>query len=797
MKSKFIALFFVICASQVLMAQTRLPKASIIGQIMEKHAYTQVPVGDTVYMYNPAYQKFLVGENQYKTQASLSGVNAYRVVIKKYLDQKNQWDGKTYVITDSVEAGNYGFCYRDMFIGNDGIIWVDKSERSANSDCLWEIVPSKTMKGAYNICPAEQNNVFKRSDLPDRWLGCVDSISQDYPLLSLTKGSRENPAIDWTFISVTQGDKVFLAQRKQVLQDLILEVSNAYPQYATAAAQKICDNDESTATQVETAIGDLRLMLLSGGQPKAGETSFTSLLVNPQFSLPNARGWHATFDVKRGSVTWSGGDQTNPCAEAWQSDFDFYQELDGMPKGLYRVDLQAFARTNEDMAAWNELNAAFISTVIYANGAELPVHNLMLHTFANRDDYNFLRPNIDGANAAAWETPEGSFVLHNLRATALAFAEGLFDQSIYCYSDAGSIKAGIKEPVVRTGAWSAWDNLRITYLAETKENYRKAVRYHLEKAKETEALARQFTVQSSSTSEAAEPSAQFTVQSSELKALTQAIKGTDALLKNGTISQLRERLTLLNKEVTQLRQSMQRHLTFDSPAVVDYQNPFTEYDAQEINRANEAAQTYVYKGSLANEDQNPELMAKCLESACKCWYAYPGVFYGQLRSAVDYISHIQYSLGHADEAVNSVMNLIESLESFSTNNAVMKELDKAYAMAGELLSLQKDYDKAEDIFKKGVELSLKLDDKQTAAVRLNQLAYTFVYRNNYDEALQAIDRALELMPDEPNFYDSKGEILLLKGDKKGAKKMWKEVINLDPDFPTKHETVLYRKLFKK
>ena len=87
-----------------------------------------------------------------------------------------------------------------------------------------------------------------------------------------------------------------------------------------------------------------------------------------------------------------------------------YQELDGMPKGLYRVDLQAFARTNEDMAAWNERNAAFISTVIYANGAELPVHNLMLHTFANRDDYNFLRPNINGANAAAWETPEGSFV---------------------------------------------------------------------------------------------------------------------------------------------------------------------------------------------------------------------------------------------------------------------------------------------------------------------------------------------------------------------------------------------------
>ena len=150
MKLKLIALFLLIGASQVLHAQTT----------------DQVPVGDTVYLYNPANEKFFVGENQYKTQASLSANHAYKVVVNKYLDQNNQWDGKTYVMTDSVEAGNYGFSYRNIFIDAiDCVVWVDQSERSEFSDYLWEIVPSKTMKGAFNIYPAEANNAYKHSNI--------------------------------------------------------------------------------------------------------------------------------------------------------------------------------------------------------------------------------------------------------------------------------------------------------------------------------------------------------------------------------------------------------------------------------------------------------------------------------------------------------------------------------------------------------------------------------------------------------------------------------------------------------
>lgn len=722
MKSKLIALSLLFGASQVLQAQTP----------------NQVPVGDTVYLYNPVKEKFFVGENLYKTQASLSANSAYKVVVRKYLDPNNLWDGKTYVVTDSVEAGNYGFAYRNVFIAGDGVVWVDKSERSEFSDYLWEIVPSKNMKGAFNIYPAEANNAFKHSNLPDRWLGCCDSTAQEYPVVSLVKTTDPNTSIDWTFVPMNQGNKM-LAERHEVL------------------AQK-------------------RLALLTGGKPVTNELSITPLLVNPQFTDSKAGGWQTTFDVKQGTVTWRGGDQSNPCAEAWQCNFDFCQRLEGMPKGLYKIDMQAFARSNEPRFAWYERDSAFISTVIYANDAELPVHNLMLNTFPNRTDYDFLRPAIDGTNKAAWETVEGSYVLNNLRATSLAFAKGLFDQSVYCYAGDGVLKVGIKDPIVRNGAWSAWDNLRITYLPETKENYVKAIRYHVEKAKETVKLAK-------------------TMKGVDVKSLTKAISGIETLLKRGSVAQLRNKLVLINSSMQRTREEMLASLKYAGPMQVSSLNPAMDKRRQDLNRIETLTQSFVTVGSMTAKDQNMQLSLKYLQSASDLWAAYPDVYYRQLIAAAKAIALQQLSEEHRDEAASTMLTLVERLEPYS-NAAVLKELYDIYELTGELLYIQKNYPKAEDMYRKAANLSLKSDKKEDAAKRLNELAYCLAYQEKYDEALQVIDSAIEVQPENANLYDSKGEFLLMTGNKKGAKKMWKQVIALDPNFATKH-TVLYQKLFKK
>ena len=79
--------------------------------------------------------------------------------------------------------------------------------------------------------------------------------------------------------------------------------------------------------------------------------------------------------------------------------------------------------------------------------------------------------------------------------------------------------------------------------------------------------------------------------------------------------------------------------------------------------------------------------------------------------------------------------------------------------------------------------------------RLNWLAYTYANVKDYSKAIKAIDRAIKLQPANAILYDSKGEILLMKGDKKGALKMWHKVMELEPDFLTRNtETNLHKLL---
>ena len=99
-----------------------------------------------------------------------------------------------------------------------------------------------------------------------------------------------------------------------------------------------------------------------------------------------------------------------------------------------------------------------------------------------------------------------------------------------------------------------------------------------------------------------------------------------------------------------------------------------------------------------------------------------------------------------------------------------------------------DYVKSEEYYFKSLEHRMILYERNpgvyNAAVAQVQINLSLLYSTTgqYDKALEAIDKAIALTPDDADAYDSKGEILLKKGDTKGALKMWKKVLELDPDY---------------
>ncbi len=94
---------------------------------------------------------------------------------------------------------------------------------------------------------------------------------------------------------------------------------------------------------------------------------------------------------------------------------------------------------------------------------------------------------------------------------------------------------------------------------------------------------------------------------------------------------------------------------------------------------------------------------------------------------------------------------------------------------------------------KAVEWYMKAAEQGNAS-SYNQLAYIEARKGHYDEAIAIIDKAIKLKPDDPDYYDSKGEIMSMKGDKEGAKAMWEKVISLDPKY-SENNTPLYQYLF--
>lgn len=81
---------------------------------------------------------------------------------------------------------------------------------------------------------------------------------------------------------------------------------------------------------------------------------------------------------------------------------------------------------------------------------------------------------------------------------------------------------------------------------------------------------------------------------------------------------------------------------------------------------------------------------------------------------------------------------------------------------------------------------------------LNDEAYSYAHDGNFDAALDAINESIEMARVKyANKYDSKGEILLMKGDTLQAVEMWNNVLNITPNFIDPHRrTPFYEQLRK-
>lgn len=166
-----------------------------------------------------------------------------------------------------------------------------------------------------------------------------------------------------------------------------------------------------------------------------GQGDLTALIDNADFAAGSS-GWssNTTFTAANGRV-----------AEFFNKNFDFWQDLEGLPNGEYEVGVQAFYRNGPiDAYLKYQGDVEQLNSILYANSDEVPVVSLFSESSYTVSPYTF-PDNVGQAHEAFNEKD----LYHNkLRVTVTD----------------GRLRLGIRKEVYERNDWCCFDNFTLTYL---------------------------------------------------------------------------------------------------------------------------------------------------------------------------------------------------------------------------------------------------------------------------------------------------------------------------------------------
>lgn len=409
--------------------------------------------GASYVLYNKDAQKFFVAGSDWGTRATANATKAARVYFTATEAAKKLGDGvyelKNYVKSTMLSA--FGEDNENIWTDNDG-----------NDGRFWKLVP---VEGAYRI-----TNAKIKTD--ERFIGMKSTDDQDRLFLTAIKDGQN---FDWQLFALPEWDAYdalnLVYKKAEELKELIVLADTLKLTEAVTTAAAVYNNADATIEQLESAIQTL------------DEAVIAKKLADNKDSLKNAtleNGIDATFMLNNTDFTsgkydgWSGSSAgiEHGVAEFYNTNYDTYQNLKGMPGGIYKVELQGFYRPGGD------LNNCYKR---YQNGVE---QNAMItmtadnHVVQKPLVYIFEGATADKLNGGSDEPSVnvgGDAVVYvpSMRVTVEKyFQAGRYQNYMYFgVADGASIKLGLKKDKLQGSDWTPFDNWKLTYYGNSAEAY--------------------------------------------------------------------------------------------------------------------------------------------------------------------------------------------------------------------------------------------------------------------------------------------------------------------------------------
>jgi tetratricopeptide (TPR) repeat protein len=161
----------------------------------------------------------------------------------------------------------------------------------------------------------------------------------------------------------------------------------------------------------------------------------------------------------------------------------------------------------------------------------------------------------------------------------------------------------------------------------------------------------------------------------------------------------------------------------------------------------------------------------------------------------EFFEHLNKAVSLADKASNGEKLLILATEAGANNNAVkqkeyLEQLVAAYANderahfnLGGYYFGQQDYPQAIEHYKKATEIA------PSYSPAYNILGYAYRQNADYANAEKAFQKYIELIPGDPNPYDSYAELLLKVGKFDDSITQYRKALAIDPNFLASHQGI--------
>ena len=370
------------------------------------------------------------------------------------------------------------------------------TDRGSQANYFWQVIDlgNKT----YRLQASEANPDLKPSTNPG-FVGLDDAtaqggdthgrgIGEEAYALSPFLAEGEGHHIDWYFYAL-QGDVVAAWQQYFVDNDIFTVAKKLKAAIETAevdtevlsviqnelnAAIAAYNNESATVDELTVALNNLVNARNAahenalGGATASNPKDATAFIENPTFEDASYTGWSGTAP----NMTGSGSHGPANVAEHYNKNFDTYQVLSGLPKGVYALKNKGFFRGSYDDYLANANKVAYLyakaDDQTFETGMANPWEAQNTEAMAGATEFGTTASeSSQAANGVTYYTP------NDPSAARLYFEKGFYDNTtFFSLEGEGNIQIGVKkDSTVTNSDWVVFDTFGLTYYGGATDAY--------------------------------------------------------------------------------------------------------------------------------------------------------------------------------------------------------------------------------------------------------------------------------------------------------------------------------------